>query len=366
MKVNYFLQQSYEKALRKVGSKDTIQTTLDKNIVYSLDEIVQRSETAKAVMTVVITSCVHKIFHPEQDIRNHQTSIPNGYSGRTFDSKHITPFLKNHKFPAMAESGWLTRSLEQKVPYDFHYSGAIHPEILKNAFLQTIDFIQKGENLEELLSFLFQGLIIQRNSNQISLAKPHNLPISVIIILLTKHFNEKYIADGGARLPVLALYALYQILIKEIKRFKEKTLLPLESHTSADKRSGRIGDIDIVDNDNKVFEAIEVKHNIPITVRLVKDAFEKFKTTQVKRYYLLSTANINVPEIGEINREIERVKNVHGCHVIVNGLINSLQYYLRLLEDTSSFIENYVTLIEEDTALKFEHKKTWNDIVSLM
>lgn len=92
-------------------------------------------------------SIIHKSLHPNQDIRNHQTSIENGYSGRTFDTKYITPFLKSVKFPAMAESGWLTRSLEQKVPYDSYYSGAIKPDSLKTAFLQIIDFIQKGSEL---------------------------------------------------------------------------------------------------------------------------------------------------------------------------------------------------------------------------
>ena len=141
-------------------------------------------------------------------------------------------------------------------------------------------------------------------------------------------------------------------------------LLPMESHTSADSRSGRIGDIDIIDEKERAFEAVEVKHGITITPQLVKDAFEKFKTTQVNRYYLLSTANIDISQKDETDREIDRIKNIHGCHVIANGLTDSLKYYLRLLSDTSEFIENYVNLIKNDTALKFEHKKQWNIIIS--
>ncbi len=114
----------------------------------------------------------------------------------------------------------------------------------------------------------------------------------------------------------------------------------------------------------EAFEAVEVKHNIPISVQLIRDAFEKFKTTQVARYYLLSTANINVSQTEEINKEIDRIRSIHGCHVIANGVIYSLNYYLRLLSNTSEFIESYVHLIENDTALKFEHKKSWNDIIS--
>ncbi len=140
----------------------------------------------------------------------------------------------------------------------------------------------------------------------------------------------------------------------------------MESHTSADTRSGRIGDVDIVDDKGKAFEAVEVKHGIPITIQLVKDAYEKFSTTQVKRYYLLSTANIDETEKDSIEKEVERIKNIHGCHVIANGLINSLRYYLRLLSDTSEFIDKYVNLLEEDSALKFEHKTEWNKIISSM
>jgi DNA (cytosine-5)-methyltransferase 1 len=200
----------------------------------------------------------------------------------------------------------------------------------------------------------------------IALAKPHNLPISSIIDLLSKHFNRKYSAEGASRLPVLALYAVYQCLIKEAKRFEGATLLAIESHTSADARSGRIGDIDIMDEKGKPFEAVEVKHGIPITAQLVRDAFEKFKSTQVSRYYLLSTSDIDASEKDTIDKEIERIKNIHGCHVIANGLVHSLKYYLRLLSDTSIFIENYVCLLETDSALKFEHKKGWNDVISKM
>ncbi|HCZ36304.1 MAG TPA: DNA cytosine methyltransferase, partial [Cytophagales bacterium] len=183
MEPTEFLEKIYNESMAVVGSDNEIKSDLDSTIANHLLEILGRSESAKAVITVILTSSVYKKLNPDQDIRNHQTSIPNGYSGRTFDSKFITPFLKSVKFPAMAESGWLTRSLEQKVPYDSNYSGAIRPDSLKTAFLQTIDFIQKGTDIDKLLSFLFQGLIIQRNAQQIDLARPLNLPIATIIDL---------------------------------------------------------------------------------------------------------------------------------------------------------------------------------------
>ncbi len=348
-----------------VGADDEIRSELPQEAKALLHEILQNSESSKGVITVVITSLVYKIFHPEQDIRNHQSGIPNGYSGRTFDFTFITPFLKSVRFPAMAESGWLTRSLEQKVPYDMNYTGAIRPDTLKEAFLGVIDHIERTSDWEAMLSFLFQGLILQRNKQRIELAKPVNLPIGSIIDLLNRHFFSNYNSVGASRLPVLALYAAYQCLIDEVKRFEGKTLAPIESHTSADKRSGRIGDIEISNPDGKPFEAVEVKHGIPLTAQLVKDAYDKFSKTQVLRYYLLSTNDITEKhELEKITTEVERIKNIHGCQVIVNGLTKTLNYYLRLLSDPAKFIDCYVDSLEEDNALKFEHKQRWNELLA--
>jgi len=283
-----------------------------------------------------------------------------------FDKKNITPFFKKVKFPLMAESGWLTRSLEQKMPYDFDYKGAIRPDSLKDAFLNTIDIIERNDHLGEILNYFFQGLIIQRNKQRIVLAKPLNLGILKIVDLLISHFNLNYLASGESRLPVLALYASYQCLINEIHRYDGKRLLKIESHTSADLRSGRIGDIDIVDKNNKVFESVEVKHGIKITSQLVRDAFDKFKMTQLSRYYLFSTVGINKNDLIQIDIEIDRIKNLHGCEVIVNGLEDTLKYYLRLIGDTSIFIENYVELLAIDKSIKYEHKAGWNNIIAGM
>jgi DNA (cytosine-5)-methyltransferase 1 len=360
------LSEVYNKAMSVVGLNDKNITELKQREQDLLNLVIHYSEQAKAVLTVLITSIVYKALNPAQDIRNHQASIEGGYSGRTFDSKHITPFMKLHKFPSMAESGWLTRALEQKVPYDKNYSGAITPKELKPVFLELLDHIENGADCEKYLDFLIQGLIIKRNLQAIDLAKPTTLSISSILDLLEKHFNGTYKAEGASRLPVLAIYASYQCLIQETKRFASKELLPIESHTSSDKSSGRVGDIDILDEKKRTFEAVEVKHGISITLQLVQDAFEKFKTTPIDRYYILSTATPDKEEYKKIEAEIQRIKNVHGCQLIVNGIMPTIKYYLRLLDKTSEFIENYVNLIEVDKSLKFEHKERWNQLIREM
>jgi len=55
-----------------------------------------------------------------------------------------------------------------------------------------------------------------------------------------------------------------------------------------------------------------------------------------------------------------------GRQLIAQLLTNdrSVEYYLRLLDNPSDFVDEYVTGLEEDKALKFEHKKRWNELVS--
>ncbi len=97
--------------------------------------IVEKEETFKGVYTVLITSLVYKSNYPNQDIRFHQANMDNGYSGRSFDTKFITPFLKQKQFlGAMKESGWLTRSLEQNLPYTLDYPGKISNIAVKKRF----------------------------------------------------------------------------------------------------------------------------------------------------------------------------------------------------------------------------------------
>ena len=46
---------------------------------------------------------------------------------------------------AMAESGWLTRSLEQNLPYTLEYPGRIQGKTVKDAFLQILNDIEENK-----------------------------------------------------------------------------------------------------------------------------------------------------------------------------------------------------------------------------
>ena len=109
-----FLETIYSLNMEAVGSAEVIKSDLNGTIRHYLDEILDKSESAKGVLTVIITSLVYKHFYPLQDIRRHQSSIQNGYAGRTFDQKFITPFLKNFDFLRWRRAAGLLAHLSKK------------------------------------------------------------------------------------------------------------------------------------------------------------------------------------------------------------------------------------------------------------
>lgn len=358
------LDQIYNEALAQTANADYT-TELPDETATQIELIVSCSERNKGLVAVFTTLLTHKIVDGDQDIRYHQAQQENGFSGRTIDTDVVTPFMKTVSFPAMSESGWLTRSLEQPHPYTLDYPGKITPAAVKTAFLEIIDKVQvQGTPPDMVLLYFFKLLIKQRDDMNIELAKPHSLSIANIIKLLEKHFTYRYTCAGASRLPTLAIYAAYQCMINQVIRYDGKVLCPLESHNSADTQSGRIGDIDVNNENGSAFEGVEVKHEIPITRQLVADAYEKFKVHNTDRYYLLTTANMDTADWDAIDSEIKRISQIHGCQVIVNGVYSTLKYYLRLMKDPAEFIDRYVELLKGDETVKFQHKVAWNDLVS--
>lgn len=363
------LEKIYIQVLAELHAHDFVAIPpkeLSVEVINWIDLIAKNSENFLGVLNVTITSLTEKSVNPTQDIRKHQAKMEGGYSGRTLDTRTIAPWLKSKKLKSMVESGWLTRSLEQDSPYTLDYKGAIRNKDVKMAFLQLLDSVQNGKvGVIECLKYLIQLLIIQREQNKVEinpLSKKSKYSISEIVDLLTKHF-AKTNQVGTARLPVLAIYSVYQIITKEIERYKEKFLQPLGSHTSADLRSGDIGDIQINNEEGKPFEGVEVKYGKIIDHVLIEDAFEKIKPHPVNRYYLLSTEITTGEELEKIQKTITEIKDEHGCQVIVNGLIPTIKYYLRLIQDTDEFMTNYTENVINDPAIKIEHKKAWKNLV---
>lgn len=340
--------------------------TLEKEIKNNIEIIAKKSIVQKGVYTVLITLAIHKSLYPLQNIRYHQKKLTNGFSGRTIDKKYITPTLKSLNLPSMAESGWLTRSLEQPYPYTLDYHGNIRDIEAKKSFLFLVDKIQNSPKLiEEIISYLLYKVIEETKKNEIKIIKlnnPDKLQIVELINMLCEHFFFDYHTFGGAKLPVLAFYAIYQSLLNDVKRYENCYLKELGFHTTCDSTSKSSGDIEIYSKDNKLIESLEIKFEKEIDCNMIRIAKEKIIKFNPIRYYILSTEKIKDDEKSEIFETVTMIKEKHGCQLILNGVIPSLKYYLRLISSIEKFLADYSHLIEIDKELKPIHKKRWNQI----
>jgi DNA (cytosine-5)-methyltransferase 1 len=248
----------------------------------------------------------------------------------------------------------------------------IRDKKLKEAFLNVFDQIETFQaNPLDYLNYTFAKLIELTKAEQLlfestteQVANLDVLNIYLIINMLEKHFAGKL----SSRLPVIAIYSIYEILITKFARYKHKKLIPLQVHTSSDKHN--FGDIEIYTIDNQPFEVVEIKHNIPIDKYLILDIAKKVKKISLNRYYILTTFHncfTSSEAENEVINYILELKKSQGIDIIANGIISSLKYYLRFIDDYHEFLEAYTKNLINDakqsTEVKNFHLEIWTEIL---
>lgn len=347
-----------------------VANNLNQDFINALEGIAKLCEKASSGYLNIITGLAIKaVYGYTVDIRYHQVQIQNqtdrpaGFNFRGVSENIIYHWMEEHEFHG-AKSGWQTRTFERPKPYYLNYDENIGA--IKIPFLNTYDQVEtKNQDAKLGLAFLLLRRIELRERAKITLAIPKLQDVLQITNLFKAHFFYSYKDSKGAspRLPVIALHAIYRVLVQELVRYNGKTLKELESHSAADSQTGSIGDIEIANEDGSIFEAVEVKHMIPITKELVDSAKQKIRGCQADRYYILTTHNQHEPS-EDVTTEVENVKRLLGCQMIVNGVIPSIKYYLRLLTNPGAVLPNYVQELANDKAISFEHRDVWNKIAT--
>jgi DNA (cytosine-5)-methyltransferase 1 len=182
--------------------------------------------------------------------------------------------------------------------------------------------------------------------------------------MIERHFS----LPVSSRLPVIAMYSLYELLLPVFEIYRGKILRPLNVHTASDKHG--YGDIEVWNADNTPFEMIEIKHNIPIDRNLIFDVIKKSQNTTIQRYYILTTAKDNFISKDEefyINKFVLSIKNDTGIDIIPNGIYTSMKYYLRFVSDYKQFIHTYTKNLIVDAGNSAEiqnfHIEKWRNIL---
>ena len=368
------LVEAYEKAL-EIAEKNTFEGFKPTNTRENIDLFLDKIETDKSLVQVIITSILKKIITPEQDIRVHMAKLENGYSARVLDTQVTTPFFKKY-FPKYAnkETAFLTKATRAEIIWTLEEGKKMpfRSKILVEPFLNLMDAIQNQNlKLDNWLVYIFAKLIILTKENQVVFDETIEtadfsdvLNINTVIGMLEQHFSTKL----SSRLPVIAIHAAYQQLFQTIKKYDDKILRPLNVHTSSDKHG--FGDVEIWNKNDTPFEMIEVKHNVPIDRNLIFDVVKKSENTTSERYYVLTTYRnsfLNAEEEAFINKFILKIKKERNIEVIANGIVNSLKYYLRFIDDYHQFLKTYTETLVADaqnsTEVKEFHVKAWQEIL---
>lgn len=350
------------------------QWTLPKDLINLIDQFWNKAlGNAQSAITNLTTCLICKSIEPTIDCRYHREpkeGMPyppggqiNYFSGRTISEDVVAPWLKDQNF-ITSNSGWQTRTFERPRPYTLDYPENIRA--VKKEFLHILHEVQSGDVAlaREALEYLIFNQIAFRESQRIQLTIPSINSIQTIISFFEKHFFASYSRKGASRLPVLAIYAVYSCVIAEMDRYQGYHLAPLQRHEAADARTGAVGDIQIFDDDDRIFEAFEIKHEITIDKEVIRAVYDKFRSfPSLQRCYILTTAMTCGGQDADSLAIIQRIRNSHGAEIIANGVLPTIKYFLRLLKNPSSIFPVYVDLLAKDRSVSYEHRQKWNEVV---
>lgn len=357
----------------KIAKSDEELIIPDEIIKY-LEIIFQNIDKAKSGYLNLITCLICASVDQKTDPRYHRPpgegmpipeKYPDGwFSGRSVSEKFISPWMSEQGFRT-AKSGWQTRVFERPRPYTLDYPENI--KAIKQPFLQILDFASKNKQyLLHLVAYFFREEIKYRNIHTVYMRdiSRNKLGNEVLIIDIIAALEKHFALPNSAYLPVIAIYSIYQLLVDEVKIYSDVRLKELENHQAADIRTGAVGDIELQDSEGHIVEGIEIKHNIKIDRTILITAQEKIMRSNLKRYYILTThAKCSINDDFILNT-IRQVYINHGCQIIVNGVIPTIRYYLRMCTNPYIFINKYSdNLVHYQRSINSTHLASWLEIV---
>lgn len=357
------LQDSYDKAEKLLISQDfSVQKAVLGDVCF--DDVLKLSEVKHAARGIAITLAAYKAIEPNQDIRFHKSEHEGGFSARSIDNVGTIPFLQANSLYYNVETHWLSQTFSFAGPYMADLVLKTQPKVAGPLMIKVVNSIQDSDDsinhAKAVLQVIFVSLINARNRGKVPLEKPQNLSIEQTISLLDSHFFYGY-EKNSPRLPQVAIYAIYECIIPTMARYNNLTLGPLERMKAANRKSGSVGDVD-VNKGTEPFEAVEIKFKVNISREHIAEAIQKIKSVSVQRYLILSTTGVEESDIEEINKLTNIFRQTNGCEIIVNGVLDTIKYYLRLIDSPSSFINRYTALVESDPDLGYEHRLAWNAV----
>jgi len=337
------LDLAYQRATEKIEN-----AIIEDTAIVDAIEYVCRNLQNRAGVRLLMACLLAKIHRPEVDVRKPYTEIGDhdDFSGRTYDEQYITAFIDERELPCNPTTAFLTPALRNRnatLTPDLNLVG--RPPKIYQTVLQLLTDVHDGKILaEDLLADVIRCLIVVRDEKrlrmktllaQLKTAKD-STPLSseAIVTLIRQHLSSPM----SSRLPVLVVAAAY----KAAENRLSERILPLQSHTAADKQTGALGDLEItLIDDDDVVTSYEMKAK-RVTKDDINHALQKItkNSKQIDNYIFITTDVIN-PE--------------GGVEIVILDCISFLLHFLHLFHRLRlEFLEAYqeLVLIEPESGVR--------------
>ena len=357
MEPEEILENTYKCVLSKIDK-----SVIEFPEIVSKVEFVCRSGT-KAGIRFLLACSLAKSHNNKLDIRKPYSEIEgeDSYSGRAYDEQYIAQFINEYSLPCNVTTAFLTPAFRTKnvlLTTDVELKGT--PKELYDTVLELLDVVYKDEvTAEKLLKETFRQLLICKNENTTTINtmvnrlknSKYKLSSEAIITLIQQHLK----CPKSSRLPVLVVVAAYKTAEEHIC----ERVLPLQSHTAADKQTGALGDVEItlIDDDN-IVTSYEMKTK-RITKIYIDNALEKVTEIQIDNYIFITT------EV--IDKDVEEYATglydkTGGIEFVILDCIGFIRHFLHLFHRLRvRFLETYQELILEEpvSAVRQELKEAF-------
>ena len=309
---------------------------------------------------------------PDIDIRKPYTEIGGSdtFSGRTYDEQYVTAFIDAHDLPLNNTTAWLTpawRNNNSVLTRDIDLVG--NPRQMYRDTVNLLNDVYEGKiTVGQLLTETIRQLIgiRDRQSSQLDnlfeelrrISHTETIPLSgeEVITIIDQHLKSK----NASRLPVLVVAAAYTAAHAHL----QECIVPLESHTAADKQTGSLGDLEItLLNDEGVVTSYEMKDK-PVTINEINHAVQKIRETgkRVDNYIFVTTESTEreVREYAKLMYE-----RTGGIEIVILDCIAFLRHFIHLFHRLRiQYLDAYQNLLlaEPDSAVSPPLKRIFLDL----
>lgn len=348
------LRDIYERAEANLDTSVISDINIKERITY-----VCHCMRNRAGVRLLMSCLLGKLDKPNVDPRKPYTEIgdSDSFSGRTYDEKHLAPFINEHRLPVNSTTAFLTptlRNIDHPLTTDRELVGT--PRDLYKKALELLEDVVEQRVAADILFVEIVRLLLQMRDEKLarinSLIKglkqtEGTLPLSseAIVTLLKQHLSCKH----ASRLPVLIVAAAYKAATKKLA----ERILPLNPHNAADLQTGSLGDVEIcLVGEDSVVTVYEMKAK-RVDCNDIDAALEKItRAPHGIDNYLFVTTDVIDPRVAEYAAGF--YEQTHGVEIAILDCMGFLRHFLHLFHRIrSDYLNTYQKLIlnEPDSAV---------------